>query len=132
MDLTLYISTPPRPSWELPSRLGESPADMGTPWAELLHARRGWAESYQSKELELSCKAGSRYTLVMGLEDVHWDKEDRIEREMRNGSQMSGSPVCLDTDPPLYQAPRPCHLAQVHSLVLQRHRQWLQERQSWT
>ena len=67
-----------RPSWELPSRLGKSPADLGLPWAELLPARRGWAESYQSKELELSCKTGSRYTLVMGLEDVQWDKEDSV------------------------------------------------------
>lgn len=35
-------------------------------------------QSYQSKEFELSCKAGSRYTLVMGLEDVQRDKEDSV------------------------------------------------------
>lgn len=113
----------PKPSWQLPSRLGQSPADKGP-----AHRRRsfcmpggGWAESYQSQELERSCKAASRCTLVMGLEDGQWAKEDSVRGMERKRaekrypderqSRVSG---CRPTSVP---GTLPCHLAQVHSLV---------------
>lgn len=79
MDLTLYVSTP----LGLPgsSLVGWGKAQLT--WAHHMGGASACQEgmgmqSYQSKEFELSCKAGSRYTLVMGLEDVQWDKEDSV------------------------------------------------------